>query len=142
MQIRRFAGTKIHGYLNFDVKFDSQMTFLTGINGSGKTTVIQSIIALISPSFFILANLEYESIAVDLIHERKRIWIEARQSDRLSTVLTTTATKETLTVKKFVADPDEPPYRITDKENDYYRELEAVFETNEVMRLIRRELSP
>jgi recombinational DNA repair ATPase RecF len=69
MQITRFFGTDIHGYLNFDVRFNAGLTFLTGINGSGKTSVIQSIIALISPSFFVLANLNFKTIRVELIHD-------------------------------------------------------------------------
>jgi predicted ATP-binding protein involved in virulence len=50
MQLKRFKATAVHGFLNFDISFNEDVTFLTGINGSGKTSVVQSIIALISPS--------------------------------------------------------------------------------------------
>jgi recombinational DNA repair ATPase RecF len=52
MQILRFRATNIHGYLSFDVRFDTKLTFLTGINGSGKTSVIQLIVALSITGFF------------------------------------------------------------------------------------------
>ena len=39
MQVKRFRASKIHGYLDFNILFRSDLTFLTGINGSGKTSV-------------------------------------------------------------------------------------------------------
>jgi len=50
MKIRNFSAEKVHGYLTLHVEFFDDLTFLTGINGSGKTSVIYSIVALITPN--------------------------------------------------------------------------------------------
>lgn len=84
MQVRRFRASQIHGYLDFDVRFHDDLTFLTGINGSGKTSVIQSIIALISPSFLVLTNLEFGSIEVEVRHDGKTIKISAEKKEGLT----------------------------------------------------------
>ena len=49
MKIERFVGTSVNGYLHFDVEFFRDLTFLTGINGSGKTSALNSIAALLLP---------------------------------------------------------------------------------------------
>ena len=56
---------------------DGDLTFLTGINGSGKTTVLNCIMALISPSLQTLANTDFESISVDLEQDGERTSVKA-----------------------------------------------------------------
>lgn len=51
MRIISFKGQEVFGYLDFDIKFNSDISFLIGSNGSGKTTVLQLIRALLTPSF-------------------------------------------------------------------------------------------
>ncbi len=50
MKIIHYKAEKIYGHMDFDIKFNPNLTFLVGINGSGKTTVLRSLSALISPS--------------------------------------------------------------------------------------------
>ena len=64
MKILSFQADRLHGYLNFKLNFDSNLVFLTGINGSGKTSIVRSITALLTPSAVTLAELEYASISV------------------------------------------------------------------------------
>jgi predicted ATP-binding protein involved in virulence len=132
MQVKRFRASKVHGYLNFDVRFRDDLTFLTGINGSGKTSVIQSIIALITPSFLVLANLEFQSIEVEVIHDGKNIKLRAEKTDG-ATLLSSSQIGEGITIRPFVPDPDEPPYRSSEKEPDYYRELATVMAAHPLM---------
>jgi energy-coupling factor transporter ATP-binding protein EcfA2 len=61
MKINSFTATKVHGYLNYDIQFFSELTFLIGINGSGKTSALKLILGLISPSYQYLNAIEYES---------------------------------------------------------------------------------
>lgn len=122
MQVRRFRASAIHGYLNFDVRFNDDLTFLTGINGSGKTSVIQSIIALISPSFLVLTNLEFDLIEVEVRHDGKTINIRAEKRDGL-TILSSSQVPEIIPIRPFVPDADEPTFRAQEKEQDYFRDL-------------------
>lgn len=61
MKLNAFRAKKVHGYLEFNIKFYSDLTFLIGINGSGKTSALKLILGLISPSFYYLTRIEYES---------------------------------------------------------------------------------
>jgi len=62
MRLERFTGESIHGFLNLDIKFFSDLTFLIGINGCGKTTALDAIIALITPSFLSLGRLNFKNL--------------------------------------------------------------------------------
>src|ERR1035438_10053083 len=72
MKISRFACENVHGYLSFQLAFNPDLTFLTGINGSGKTTAVRAITALLTPSLRDLANIGYSDIAVEVEHEGPR----------------------------------------------------------------------
>jgi predicted ATP-binding protein involved in virulence len=60
MKILSFEGKNIHNYLNYDFEFDGRLSFLIGINGSGKTSVLKLILGLISPSYDYLSSIEHE----------------------------------------------------------------------------------
>jgi predicted ATP-binding protein involved in virulence len=65
MKIQRFNAQEVNGYLNFDIKFDKTLTFLIGINGSGKTTAIKLILGLLSPSWINLTQIKYSFAEVE-----------------------------------------------------------------------------
>lgn len=141
MQVKRFRASRIHGYLDFDVRFHNDLTFLTGINGSGKTSVIQSIIALITPSFLVLTNLEFQSIEVEVRHDGKTTKLFAEKKDG-QTLLSGSQVAEIILIRPFAPDPDEPPYRAVDKELDYYRDLATTMGAHPLMALINSLPTP
>lgn len=47
MKLNRFIATNVHGNYNFDFKFNDDLNFLIGINGSGKTSSLRLMQALI-----------------------------------------------------------------------------------------------
>ena len=49
MKLLSFKSASLNGYLNFDIKFNDAVSFLVGINGSGKTSVLKAMMALVSP---------------------------------------------------------------------------------------------
>jgi predicted ATP-binding protein involved in virulence len=115
MRIRHFSATGVHGYLKFDIKFNKDITFLTGINGSGKTSVVYSIVSLITPSLFILANLEFAHMKVVVDQDDETITIEAKRTDNIVS-LTTSKTEDAFIIPKFIPEPDDPPLRVSDAE--------------------------
>jgi ABC-type multidrug transport system ATPase subunit len=60
MKINSFEAKNVHGYLNYYIDFFSVLTFLIGINGSGKTSALKLILGLITPSFQYLNQIDYE----------------------------------------------------------------------------------
>ncbi|PJZ79219.1 AAA family ATPase [Leptospira meyeri] len=64
MKINSFTAKNVHGYLNFKIDFFSDVTFLIGINGSGKTSALKLILGLTSPSFDYLNQIKYEHCEV------------------------------------------------------------------------------
>ncbi len=62
MKLRRFIGKNVRGYMDFDISFRDSVTFLIGINGSGKTTVLKLLSGLLTPSFLDLVQIEFSEI--------------------------------------------------------------------------------
>jgi predicted ATP-binding protein involved in virulence len=62
MKIKRLIAEAVFGYLNFDLKFNHDITFLTGINGDGKTTALRLILALLTPSLRELDKIPHHSV--------------------------------------------------------------------------------
>lgn len=73
MKIKKFKGIGIRGYMDFDISFNDGISFLIGINGSGKTTVLKLISGLITPSFIELFQIEFNSIEliVEIVENQK-----------------------------------------------------------------------
>lgn len=80
MRIISFKGQEVFGYLDFDIKFNSDISFLIGSNGSGKTTVLQLIRALLTPSFKQLCTSKYSHIEVEFEYKNKREIISSSYS--------------------------------------------------------------
>ena len=66
MKIISFKAKNIWGYINHDIHFDQKLSFLIGINGCGKTSVIRLMNGLIEPSISELLSIEYESVTIKL----------------------------------------------------------------------------
>ena len=62
MKIIKFIASNVHGYLKYDIDFHERLTFLIGINGTGKTSVLKLILGLISPSFNYLNSIHFDEI--------------------------------------------------------------------------------
>lgn len=64
MRLKRFIGKDIRGYMNLDIIFKENVTFLIGINGSGKTTVLKLLAGLLTPSYTDLTEIEFSEITL------------------------------------------------------------------------------
>lgn len=81
MKITRFEAKEVNGYLNFDIKFNESLTFLIGINGSGKTTAIKLILGLLSPSWLNLTQIRYKFAQVECTANNCQLVIRSEYTD-------------------------------------------------------------
>jgi predicted ATP-binding protein involved in virulence len=144
VRIIKFTGSKLHGYLNLKVKFKKDLTFLTGINGSGKTTVVKAVAALTTPSLYNLTHMNFDIMEVEISQEESKakiVKIRAEKKDD-SVSLSTSTTDEKLPIPFFRADPTDPSMRAREKENDYYKEFETEYANHPVLKNIRNLAKP
>lgn len=81
MIVKGFEATNVFGYLNFDIQFNKDKNFLVGGNGSGKTTALKLINALITPNFRELLTIPFKECSLSLEVDGENIYIFAFEKD-------------------------------------------------------------
>lgn len=95
MKIKKFAAKDVHGYLDFDIEFREQLTFLIGINGAGKTTALKLLLGLITPSFKEFCQIGF-TYAELLCSNESEIVIKAHKKDDDKITLSLTIDGDTI----------------------------------------------
>jgi predicted ATP-dependent endonuclease of OLD family len=80
MRLQRLKIARLYGTLNVAVEFNERLSLLVGINGSGKTSVINAIDSLLRHRLPWLAATAFDSISVEFYSERSDYKLEATQS--------------------------------------------------------------
>ncbi len=70
LRILKLKASNVHGYIPLDIKFDDQLTFLTGANGCGKTTALKLISAILQPNIELIDSIEFDSITLTFSIEK------------------------------------------------------------------------
>ena len=146
MKINSFKAKKVHGYLDYDIEFFPELTFLIGINGAGKTSALKLILGLISPSFHYLNQIdfEYAELTCSTNDREKDIIIRAEQNAKEKTFSLELKSKinnfEPKAFPRFIR-PDDDNF---DNEEISVREqtLKEQFDTLGVTRAIRELATP
>lgn len=140
MKLTRFIANGVHGYLDFDLEFKEKVTFLVGINGTGKTTVLKLILGLISPSYKYLSQIEFLSVSLHCCDDNgKTIRIQAFRvnSEQIDLALhhNSGSLSGTLILTKFSE---------VDNEEDYKRHQLNIhnFEEQEIVIAIKKLTTP
>lgn len=142
MKIKQFIAKGVNGYLNFNLKFNNDLTFVTGINGTGKTSALNSIIALIFPRLDYLASANFLEMSLKIEHDAKTYTLKAQKMEE-HTVLTCSAYKEAeLKIHRFESPEDMPMHRMREYEEDYYKNILAQNIDNPIIEFIDNLPSP
>ncbi|MGC1061509.1 AAA family ATPase [Pantoea agglomerans] len=72
MKLIKFSASSVYGYLNFNINFNKDVSFLVGSNGSGKSTTIKLIQAIFCLNFKDLISIPFEKIEV-IYEDRSKI---------------------------------------------------------------------
>ena len=123
MKIVGFRGYGVHGYLKYDLAFQPSLNFITGTNGSGKTTALNAIQGLLSPDLYLLANLDYDHISVDLVDDRGLLIAISSTNVEGRISISCSVEPGEFSFNKFVTDVEAQTLRQMEQESDYYREV-------------------
>ena len=78
MELKQLIIKGLYGYYDYDVKFNSDMTFLYGKNGCGKTTILNIVESIITGEIYKLSDYNFISIELFFGDEasEEKIYIE------------------------------------------------------------------
>ena len=81
MLVKTFKAEKVFGYLDLNIIFNEDINFLVGGNGSGKTTALKLINALIVPDFDVLLLMPYKKVELEVLHKDELILISSEEKE-------------------------------------------------------------
>ncbi len=119
MQITGFRTIRAHGHLNLDVALNPDLTFLTGINGSGKTTAVRGMIALLTPSLRDLSGIGFSRMEVSGRNNDEEFQVWATRTEEEITIGVNSL--EPFVTPILKSEPYETNSRFNDKV-EFYRE--------------------
>lgn len=122
MKILNIYATKVYGYLNLNISFNEDITFLIGGNGSGKTTVLRLLQAIIAPNIKDLITIPFEKVRVILEESNQKIEINVFKSER-SVDISISGTKRILSIPNII-NPDEYVINSKSDEDEIYQKIE------------------
>ncbi|MFZ3115023.1 MAG: AAA family ATPase [Syntrophales bacterium] len=80
MKIISLHAEDVHGYLPIDIEFFPDLTFLTGLNGSGKTTALRLLMALLTPNMEEFSSTTFSRASVKVEYESNDVIVKASKS--------------------------------------------------------------
>lgn len=100
MRLSKLFAEGVHGYLPISINFNSDLTFLTGLNGSGKTSALRLISALLTPNLEELVSINFSYAAITVFEGIDSFTVAARRTkesievslDEFQSALTISAT--------------------------------------------------
>ena len=120
MKLLRFKAKKVYGYLKFDIKFDDKLSFLVGGNGSGKTTILKLIQAVLTPNLRDIYLIPFTEIELEIQNSSKNYEIKVKKSE---SGIEISLNNDTTPLKLPYKDIDELSYILSKEENLFNREL-------------------
>jgi predicted ATP-binding protein involved in virulence len=139
--VKTFKAKKVFGYLDFDIRFNNDISFLVGGNGSGKTTALKLMNALVNPNFKDLLQIPFEKVALVVEEEKDLIEILAEEQ----------ADKKILKISSLDAELSLPSYsnvefeyysHKSEKLEEFIDEINRKFSDHEIVKKISEIQSP
>jgi len=137
LKINSFQAESVYGYLNFNIDFNDDLSFLVGSNGTGKSTVIKLIQALISVDIKELLNIPYEQIILSYTNRNEKYKIISRK-DRQNIRIAHTGIDEVLIIPILVKEE----FISTDRDVKVFSHAERDLTANATLRKIKSIVPP
>ena len=144
MIIKKFKADNVHDYLNYEIDFNENLTFLIGINGTGKTSVLKLILGLISPSFNYLNSINYDFGLIECIDEQNNSYVISSQKteDNEYSLELTINQDEPIQGKIIKLNPVQQRYLDFDKDDEHTNSIIEGFNEQEVVKRIKGLTTP
>lgn len=120
MKLQNFKATAVHGYYNFDIDFFQDLNFVVGINGTGKTTALRLIQAVLTCNVRDLLTISFKKIELVIEHNQKLLEITIRKETEI--VISLSSEKEKISFPAF-SNVELDEYLKAGRLNDYAEEL-------------------
>ncbi|CAN0558136.1 unnamed protein product [Ectocarpus sp. 12 AP-2014] len=117
MQLKTFEAISLNHIPKISIDFGENVNFVTGINGSGKTVVLRSIISLLSGNLEALATIQYSKIKIEFRYQGKVHYISAEKTLKEGVKLRCSATRN---VFQFFESEGIREYPGGDEADSYY----------------------
>lgn len=79
MRVKSLTAEGVHGYMELNISFYSDLTFLVGLNGSGKTTALRLLMGLLTPDVEELVRIDFHQAAVCIVDGDEDFVVEAKR---------------------------------------------------------------
>ena len=86
MNVTKIKIRNLFGYLNKEIEFNKDINLLVGINGSGKTSVLNALNWLLVPSFQNLCVNEYDEIEIEFNFLKENYKLSSKQNSKEVTI--------------------------------------------------------
>ena len=141
MKITKFTGEGLHDFLDIEIDFREDLTFLVGINGSGKTTALEAINSMFVPQFSALSKTKYKMMKVEFNFDGVIGYIKSTKNENIIK-LETSSSEQSIEFPAYVIDPEVPSYKEIDHEQEYYRDIVSRHAQNDVLLFINSLPTP
>lgn len=81
MRIKKMLADQVHGVFAIDIEFNEDLTFITGLNGCGKTTALRLLMALLTPNLEDFSSIKFGRVSVTLLDGDLEVKVSAEQFD-------------------------------------------------------------
>lgn len=141
MKLISFVASDVFDFLQFKIVFNEDLSLLTGSNGSGKTTIIRLLQALLTASVKELNLIQFRTAELVIDHSNKKITITAKYAEDTIDI-SVSGISDVLHVPKI--DPEEIERRNTEvpRGEDLFGEITVKISTTEVFKFLSSLESP
>ncbi|TGE25655.1 hypothetical protein E5K00_10830 [Hymenobacter aquaticus] len=94
MKLQKLEIKNLYGFMNKTIDFNKQLNLLVGINGSGKTSVLNVISWIMQPSWVDLCTIEFKKLQIEFYYESKKHVITCTQTESNLTISIKEGTKQ------------------------------------------------